>query len=398
MLHCGTKIHRTYFGDTILNLLSLFPDSYESSRKRFRSKLDHVRASWPSAELKSYRLHDIGDESLTIDWIAADALEAKRKLFVLTTGEHGVEGYVGSAMLQLFIQQFLQRLEPKDTGLLLVHAINPWGMKNKRRVNLNNVDLNRNFVLTPAEFDASFNAGYKKMESFLNPSRQLKIKLGSDIAFYLNLLFLVFSQGLRKMRGSILLGQYAFPQGLYYGGIDYQEETSVLMELYRQHFSRYDQILHLDMHTGYGPRYQMSLVNSIYDQVDSADYISRFQYSLVVKTNPDEFYAMRGDMVDCEYQLMSAEFPAKRFYATAFEFGTYGDTLWAAVRSLQTMIYENQLFWHGSSHQTFENRIKRNFSELYFPTEERWQQKAISDARQAFEGILKAEGYWHSDG
>jgi len=360
--------------------------------------LDQIRASWPSAELKYYLLHDLGDESLTIDWIAADALEEKCKLFVLTTGEHGVEGYVGSAMLELFMQQFLQRLEPKDTGLLLVHAINPWGMKYKRRVNQYNVDLNRNFVMSSAEFDASFNPDYKKMESFLNPSRQLKIKLSSDIPFYLNLLFLLFSQGMRNMRASTLSGQYTYPQGLYYGGKQYQKETGALMELYRQHFGRYDQILHLDMHTGYGPRYQMSLVNSVYDPVDSADYISRFYYPLVVRTNPDEFYAMRGDMVDCEYQLMAAEFPAKRFYATAFEFGTYGDNLWAAVRSLQTMIYENQLFWHGSRHQTLGNQIKRNFLELYFPTEAQWQQKAVLDARQAFEGILKAEGYWHSDG
>jgi hypothetical protein len=381
-----------------MNLLSLFPDSYESSRNRFRSNLDKIRETWPSAELRDHRLRDQGGDTLTIDWIAAFALEEKSKLFVLTTGEHGVEGYVGSAMLELFIQEFLLRLEPKGTGILLVHAINPWGMKHKRRVNLNNVDLNRNFVLTPAEFNASFNPGYKKMESFLNPSRQIKTKLSSDKSFYLNFLFLLFSQGMNNTRASTLLGQYAFPQGLYYGGTEYQQETSVLMELYRQHFSQYDQILHLDMHTGYGPRYQMSLVNSIYDPVDSADYVSRFHYPLVVKTNPDEFYAMRGDMVDCEYQLMASEFPAKRFFATAFEFGTYGDSVWAAIRSSQAMIYENQLFWHGSGDQTLENHITRNFLELYFPSEAQWRQKAVSDARQAFEGILKAEGYWCSAG
>lgn len=382
----------------MMNLLSLFPDSYESSRNRFRSNLDKVREMWSSAELRDHRLQGQGEDPLTIDWIVANASEEKSKLFVLTTGEHGVEGYVGSAMLELFIQEFLVRLEPEDTGLLLVHAINPWGMKNKRRVNLNNVDLNRNFVLTPAEFDDSFNPGYKKMESFINPSRQLNAKLSSDISFYLNFLFLLFSQGMNNTRASTLLGQYAFPRGLYYGGIEYQQETLALMELYRQHFRRYDQILHLDMHTGYGPRYQMSLVNSIYDPVDSADYVSRFHYPLVVKTNPDEFYAMRGDMVDCEYRLMASEFPTKRFYATAFEFGTFGDSLWAAICSLQTMINENQLFWHGSRDQTLEKSIERNFQELYFPTEAQWRQKAVSDARQAFEGILKSEGYWRSDG
>jgi hypothetical protein len=37
--------------------------------------------------------------------------------------------------------------------------------------------------------------------------------------------------------------------------------------------------------------------------------------------------------------------------------------------------------------------LGHEFDELFYPTEPSWFEKAQADARQAFEGILKAEGY-----
>jgi len=65
-----------------------------------------------------------------------------------------VIGYAGSS-IQLAIIQYLydQRLYHKSGGerklptIVFVHALNPYGMKMWRRVNENNVDLNRNFIV-----------------------------------------------------------------------------------------------------------------------------------------------------------------------------------------------------------------------------------------------------------
>ena len=101
-----------------------FPASYEESRTRFRQNLERVRQRWPNAHLGQHRL--AGEEDLTIDWLQADAVERCERLLLITTGEHGIETYVGAAMLQLLIDDYLERLDPKTTGLLFVHAINPW--------------------------------------------------------------------------------------------------------------------------------------------------------------------------------------------------------------------------------------------------------------------------------
>ena len=77
------------------------------------------------------------------------------------SGTHGIEGYLGSAIQLRFLHElFLQqekrlrtnnvRAPPtKNTSvkkILLIHAINPYGMRHHRRTNENNVDLNRNVL------------------------------------------------------------------------------------------------------------------------------------------------------------------------------------------------------------------------------------------------------------
>lgn len=372
------------------DILPLFPESYEESRERFRQNLAVVQTRWPDAELFYHQLP--GDEDLTIDWIRSDALGTNEKILIFTTGEHGVEGYVGSAMQQRFIANYLPLLDPRTTGLLLIHAINPWGMKHHRRVNANNVDLNRTF-LWDQTFDPTFDPEYDSLNTLLNPNKTIESLTLDSIAFYANLIWKLITKGLPALKLAILIGQYRYPQGLYYGGENYQEETQTLIKLYRQAFGAYNQILHLDMHTGYGPRYQMSLVNSALEVRTSQEFVKRFDYPLVVAANPKEFYAIRGDMIDYVYALRQYEFPEKEIYATSFEFGTLGDNTKGQIGSPRAMMFENRLYWHGAVNDKLAERVKYDFEELFNPIATDWRAKAIADADQAFMGILKAEGY-----
>ncbi len=370
---------------------ALFPENYEASRARFRSNLAHIQERWPDAQLSQHALP--GDEDLTIDWIQSPATQRNEKVFILTTGEHGIEGYVGSAMQQRFIEHYLPRLDPATTGLLFVHAINPWGMKYHRRVNVNNVDLNRNFVWGTQGFSTAINPEYDQVNSFLNPTEKIgNLKIG-NLKFYAGLLVLLAKMNISGFRHATLLGQYRYPQGLYYGGSDYQEETRTLIDLYRGAMEQYEQILHLDMHTGYGPRYQMSLVNSVHEKGSSAQFVERFNYPLVVAANPNEFYAIQGDMVDYLYDLWQREFSEKRLYSTTFEFGTLGDSIFGIVHSPRAMILENQLCWHKAESDSLRSQVVHEFEELFNPAADDWHAKAVADADQAFDGILEAEGY-----
>ncbi len=371
-----------------------YPESYAASRAQFRRWLPAVQARWPAARLHQATMGAPADQ-LTLDWLEAPAQEEPHRLFILTTGQHGIEGFVGAAVMRLVVENFLQQLRPADTGLLLVHPINPWGMHHRRRTNATNVDLNRNFIgegAPPPPFNPDANPDYTHLHPFLNPAGRLTSITRAQLAFMAGALRSLARHGAGTIRSATLLGQYRFPQGIYYGGAETQPETAVLQGLYRAAFERYAHILQLDIHTGYGPRYQMSLVNSSREPRRPADLQRAFDYPLIVRSDPQEFYQMQGDMIEYIYTLAQTAFPQRRLYATAFEFGTLGNSLAAGLRSLRALVLENQAHWHGAAPHV-RAWVSREFNELFAPAAPDWRAQALADAHQALTGILRAEGF-----
>ena len=367
---------------------SLFPESYETSRARFLRDVELLRPIWPSSRLETYPLKNFPD--LSIDWLWAEP-RRKENLILISTAEHGIEGYVGSAMLKLFMDEFAPRLNPENTGLLLIHTINPWGMKHHKRVNPNHVDLNRNFVFNGV-FSPEINPAYDLLKDFLSPNRPVRTLGVEALSFYVNVIRYMVSPGRAKVQEASLLGQHRHSQGIYYGGTEGQEESIVLMELYRKALAEYQNFIQVDHHTGYGPRYQMTIIVPPLDPTPSSEVRRKFQYPLVQKIDANEFYAINGDMGEYVYRLRDAGFSEKNVFACGFEFGTYGDALPALLRSLHVTILENQLRHHGTNSPQAKAQICAAYEELFLPSENRWREKAISDCRQAYEGIFNAYG------
>jgi len=369
-------------------MVSLFPESYEASRIRFLRDVELLRPKWHSARLESHSLKDF--PNLSIDWFWAEP-RLKENLVMISTAEHGIEGYVGSAMLKLFMDEFAPRLNPENTGLLLVHAINPWGMKNHYRVNQNSVDLNRNFVFD-GNFSPTINPDYDLINEFLNPQRPVRTLTAEALPFIAKVVKNMVSPGRAGVQAASLLGQHRHPRGIYFGGNELQEETTVLMNLYRTALNEYQNFIQVDMHTGYGPRYQMTVIIPPLDPTPSEEAVEKFNYPLIQKINADEFYAINGDMGEYVYRLRNAEFPNKQVFACGFEFGTFGDSLSALIRSLRITVLENQLRHHGAVNAKAESQVRSEYEELFFPTEIKWRGKAVADCRQAYGGILMAHG------
>ena len=371
--------------------MTLIPSSYEKSRLRFRERLGFIQSLWPSARLTSQALPYDGD--LSIDWISADAIGSRDRLLVITTAEHGIEGYTGAALLELFIEEYLPRLDPRTTGILLVHAINPWGMQHWKRNNPQNVDLNRNFTRADFSALALTNPDYPKLAPFFGPQKALGNLALEKLGYISQTLQTLVGFGVKRTREAALMGQYAFPKGIYFGGQELQPETRIMMELYRAAFAGYSQIVHLDLHTGYGPRFQMTLVNSPHEKMSAAETTARYGTPLVAAANPQEFYTMQGDMLDWEYELVRQEFPAARIFAATCEFGTFGDGILAGARSLRITIFKNQINQFGANPASAA-WVDQEYRELYLPSEPAWFEKVLADAHQAFEGVLTAEGFF----
>ena len=364
-------------------------ETYEAARERFCTSLPAVQSLWPKARLNKHALKS--NEDLSIDWISAEAQGKKEKMLIFTTAEHGIEGYVGTALLQLFTEEYLPHLDPHNTGILLIHTLNPWGMKHRRRVNANNVDLNRSFIEDFAPL-GSANPDYDLLYKLLTPGKPLRAVDLQIAGFVIQAVYNLARYGMTRLREATLRGQFNHPEGIYFGGTSLQEETQLVMRLFEEAITGYNQMLTLDMHTGYGPRDQMTLVASAQEKMTSEEMSKKFEVPKVSAANPEEFYSMHGDMIEYLYSLMKTKFPERRFYAASFEFGTFGDGTLDLIRSLYTTVFENRFFWHKGS-QAAQKWVMREYGELFAPTAPEWFEKAQQDARQAFGGILKAEGY-----
>jgi len=111
-------------------------------RQRFRNAAQRA-----GAELTEYvhPLHGPAGEVLATD-IAFIGRRSAPKVMVLISGTHGVEGQFGSACQTAWLEENAPWRLPDDTAILAIHLINPWGTAWSRRVNEDNVDLNRNFI------------------------------------------------------------------------------------------------------------------------------------------------------------------------------------------------------------------------------------------------------------
>ena len=144
-----------------------FSDSYAIARSRFLETAVNLGARLASFAIE--RKDDNG-EALFIDF-ALIGPSNPEKLVVISSGLHGVEGFFGSAVQLAFLQKLLNNGNSyidAGVGVLLIHAINPYGFAMLRRTNEDNIDLNRNF-LQPNEEYRGAPVGYSLINDFLNP-------------------------------------------------------------------------------------------------------------------------------------------------------------------------------------------------------------------------------------
>ncbi len=130
------------------------------------------------------------------------------------------------------------------------------------------------------DFSIVFNHDYLKLDPILNPPRPFSTFWIDDLIFIKNVIASIARYGIQSLRAAILLGQQSNPAGLYFTGRQYQPETLWMQNFLNEVFSSYQSVLFIDMHTGYGPRDQMSLVNSPFEKRKPDQLIKRFPIPL----------------------------------------------------------------------------------------------------------------------
>lgn len=225
-------------------MTSVFPPSYAQARHDFRSEAAGRGAVQRSFPLPGHRGPDGGSLSVDTAYLGP---ERPDKLLVTVSGTHGIEGFAGSAcQTRVLLGEGLVGAADPTLGFLLVHALNPYGFAFQRRVNEENVDLNRNFVDhdAPPHNDAYDQVHPALLDGTGTPSSDFVARLRD----------LVGSLGLRAFQEAVSHGQYRHDDGLFYGGIAPAWSHRVLRGIVAEQVAGVPRIGYIDLHTGLGER------------------------------------------------------------------------------------------------------------------------------------------------
>ena len=223
----------------------LFCRTYSEARGRFMSA-----AAAHGFALESHVIPAVEGregEALATDVVRLGPADAKR-LLVLTSGTHGVEGFCGSAAQTALLGDtpLQARLATLGVAVLVVHAINPYGFSWLSRTNEDNVDLNRNSIDFAQPLP--FNEGYEALHTLLVPPQWPPSDANSEA-----LASWISRHGEAAYQHALTTGQFHQPDGLFYGGARPVWSTRLIRTLLDGHAGLCKQIGWIDFHTGLGP-------------------------------------------------------------------------------------------------------------------------------------------------
>ena len=355
-----------------MNYADVFSPDYETAKTRFVDFSNHLITDRQSFHIP---LAQSADESLSIDVMHLG--HNPEKLLVLSSGLHGVEGYLGSA-IQLAWLKALQESEVSLQGcsVLLIHAINPYGFKYLRRVDEHNVDLNRNFL--SADNPVGENKVYSSFHRLLNPyARQgqgvFNLKAGWSIARY----------GLDHLKSAITKGQYEYPDGLFYGGNTRAQSTRIIQDQYQDWVSPWSRIFHIDFHSGLGNYADCKLLA---EEQPRSDKFNLYKKNFDAATVQSVF--SKHGVAYAANATMSAWLTGQnksQYSHLAAEFGTYSN-----LRVLRALVNENAAHKYLDKESKGFKAAKAELLECFCPQDSVWRTKVIKRSLVIIEQALAA--------
>jgi hypothetical protein len=217
--------------------------SYRESRARF---LDAARAAGAVIDTWPHPMTGIDDEELAVDVAVVGPSDATAVLLVVS-GTHGVEGFTGSALQHHWLTAPAAE-PPAGVRVVLLHAFNPYGFSWVRRVNEDNVDLNRNFV--DWEHPPPANEDYGGIAHLLVPDQW-----DDDTQQSTTLQLLAYAEqvGFARLQEIVSAGQYTHPTGIFHGGSGPVWSHRWLRAHLPELVGGATTLVIVDLHTGLGP-------------------------------------------------------------------------------------------------------------------------------------------------
>jgi Protein of unknown function (DUF2817) len=253
---------------------------------------------------------------------------------------------------------------PSDAAVVLIHAVNPFGFAWLRRFNENNVDLNRNFLLK----DETYAGAPPLAETFrqaMKPSRPRGFGFWTA-----RMAMLALRHGRNSFWETLPVGQYDYPDWLFFGGESLQQSAIALQHFLPTALENVAEVVHLDFHTGLGEWANGEMLVSQAEGLENCEWWRQhFGPGTVtqVKTFTNS-YEIRGGFGP----WLRALFPTTDYRFATAEFGTY-----SPMRVIGALA--DELRWHLElGHDSQGHPSQHRLSETFVPRSRSWRTKTLT--------------------
>ena len=384
----------------MINIPLAFAPTYAKARVKF---LEAAATAGTRIESFNHPLPGRDGEQLALD-VALDGDPAARRLLIVSSGCHGVEGFCGSGVQVFALHDTEWREKARDAGtaVLYLHALNPHGFSHLRRVTEDNVDLNRNFqdFSSPGRpQDENTLAGGSGPHEVGKRGGHFSKPLPSNEAYgRVHALLLpdtwppdaanraateafIAENGLKTWQAAISGGQYEFADGLFYGGNAPTWSNRTVREVLRKYAGQASQVAWIDLHTGLGPQ---GVGERIYAGRNDAAAIARARRWWGEQvTSIYDGSSTSALLTGLMWESIHEAAPQAEYTGIALEYGTE-----PIMEILDALRGDHWLAKHPEAPAEMAAEIKTRLKRAFYTETDAWKGQIISQARQAmFQGL-----------
>jgi len=350
-----------------------FSATYAEARNKF---LAAAEAAGVDVETHPHPLKGPDGGDLATDVVLLGPADATR-IVVISSGTHGVEGYCGSGIQIGLLNHGIQRELPDDTAVLLVHAHNPYGFAHDRRVNEDNVDLNRNFQ----NFDKALpeNVDYGQVHPWLVPADwdgPAREAADQSIAEFIE------EHNLFAYQAAVSGGQYDHDDGLFFGGFKATWSNQMIRSIAAKWCAHTSHVALLDLHTGLGPRGFGELI-AIGSEAETLRAKKWYGDEAKSITGGESVSAVVQGTVNLGYAQSIGD---AALTPVAIEYGTLPQE-----DVLQAIRADNWLYLHGDATSDDGQVIKQSMRDAFYGDDDAWKTdvwtRGLEVTRKALAGI-----------
>ena len=299
---------------------------------------------------------------------------------LLSSGTHGVEGVAGSAIQVGLLNSGIERRVLQGLRIIMVHAINPYGFAYLRRVNENNVDLNRNFLDHSKSHPK--NSNYDALARAIAPNSYTAFTKSLSVARLSSYRAL---HGTAALQAAISRGQYEHSEGLFYGGRSETWSNKTFRSIVRRHLPIVSRVAFVDFHTGLGPYGVGECIQDYVPGSPAHERANTWWGNRARTTRTGE--AVGIELTGAIKFAVSDMLADREVTSVTLEFGTV-----PPMKVFLAMQAENWLHHHGGEDNPKAQGIKAEMRRVFYPEADDWKEAIWKQGKevvdQAIEGLI----------